>query len=141
MLYHPDRDKAELHCYVMRVTLPVNVSIASSLAELQSPGEETEVTVEWAKEYRYTEGKIWWLEEIRIRNLFSETYRTLPVGSTTIQLMEGIRTGLARKRGPRGSRKEREELPRVVVTPEQVTYRIERMMAIVSRGTLQAANG
>lgn len=113
MLYHPNSDTAELYCYVMRVTLPVDVSIASSLAELQSPGEETEVTVEWAKEYRYTEGKIWWLHEIRIRNLFCGTYRTLPAGSTTIELMEGIRTGMARKRGPRGVRESRHIRKRV----------------------------
>lgn len=122
LIYHPDKDISALYRYAMRVTMHVEVKVASNAAELKRPDAGFEVTVLWAK------------SAIEIRNIQAKAFRTLPHNSTNYDLMEGVRVGLARKSMP--IRKEREVKQAAVLVTKVIAVtkeinRVERMMEIV----------
>ena len=124
LIYHPNERQASIFRYAMEVTLRHNVAATSTSAELKRR-PDIEVTV------------IWRAKQIEIRNLLSRTFRTLPVESSNLDLMEAVRIGLSRKKGRRGIHKVREKKPAVVVVTRvrdvvKVINRVERMMEIVS---------
>lgn len=130
LLYHPNEDAGSILRYAIGTSLLVIAHLAKSRDQI--PGEKIEVAVRWTETC------------IEIENFGARTFRTLPLTVTNLEIMEGLRIGLARKRGPRYARKDREDVKagelesRVKLVTENIA-KTERMLEIAFRKKGRAA--
>jgi hypothetical protein len=119
LIYHPDEETGQLLRYAMQNTLPAFVYLAASQKAFDLPGENIEVTVLW-------KGGL-----IEIRSLVAETFRSILATTSNLELMEAVRVGMMRKRGPNKGEKLTAREKRQVATVEKSMENVARMMDIV----------